>query len=376
MPPSALTQNRWVTISAVAFVVCIALTALMLWAKSSGWLSGTDGPFIRFTISIALGAAVAAFTVGGLRAHAALTGEVHGIRVQVGGALAAMTITVVGAFWVTQQNSFAQGFYLSDSSTKKLVTSETATVVLLLNTGPREVMVGANGFAEFRELPMSLFNVEVEAHIKSARFDDLPATKNRIRLNGNAISLELIANHAEMREFKKRVALNVIALLAPLRVLAGDSFGNRDEANSANYSRPEVLNALLAADLYVNPGKMTVENMGKMFVYLFDEPTWRQELLNASGAHHERIARAAHQFSTFYFEINKSDRNYLSDTAQKALHALRYTQYVERFKNSVSLDSNNRPPRNLIEAELKAFLNAISEVERSHGPLNSLLVQF
>ncbi len=155
----------WIGVAAASFFLAVCLSIGMIFAVHFGVLKGEEGLFIRYVISIALGASTATLTVGALRAKASITGKKLGTHIELGGASAVLALTVFGAFYFTSNPSFNQGFYFEDSVTERKIASESMKVVLNLDTGPVELTVGPNGFLEFKNLPTSL----------SARLGDGPS---------------------------------------------------------------------------------------------------------------------------------------------------------------------------------------------------------
>ena len=364
----------WTAISGVAFIFSALFIALMLWATHAGWVIGANGPFVRFAISIALGISVATLTVGGLRAFAAISGAAFGFNIEIGGALAAIALTVGSAIYVTQQDGFTQGFYIIDVSTRQAVESDVATVIIQVDSGPIQKPVGPSGYVEFKDLPGRILNSQQNLTLNSDQYVIMDGHTS-VRLTGEPIKLEVQKNNAVVREFKKRLHLNLLGLYAPLRVLAGSAYGNFDEAHAARFNDPEVFDALINADLRSDPGQMTYQQLSKLFIYLSVEPTWRNELLNATGSHNDRLARAALRFSDYFNDLSMTGRRYLSPEAMEAINKLRNTLFIERMKNSVGL-SQDQVIERIPPLELKQLVSEMINVERIVGPLDQYLVQY
>jgi hypothetical protein len=356
----------WLGACAAAFAAALVVLALLAIARTQGWISGPSGEMLLFTGSLALGVAVAAFAVGALRARAAISGVIYGFNIQLGGALAAVAVTVLGAYFFAKSSAFVQPIYLTDAQTKASVLSGEAELVLRLDSGPLSLKVGESGFLEFRNLPAVLLGQQVDLDVRSNRYE-LPPDARRIVLTGKRIDIALKNKRGgPMWAFRRRLVLEAAGLLAPLRSMAGNDF-NGSELIEAHFTAPKALDRILAVDLMNRQPDMTEAELRRQFIFLGVEPTWRQELLSAKGSFQDRIARSALRFADFHQSLSMLDRSYLSPSEMEAFEQVRTSMYVERMKKAVAV-SPKELPRNLIRLEMESFFERMEHLNREIGP--------
>jgi hypothetical protein len=363
----------WVAVSAASFMLSVCLVVGMIIAIHLGTLKGEESLFVRYVISIALGISTATLTVGGLKAKAAITGRKLGIHIDLGGAAAVLALTVFGAFYFTTDNSFDQTFYLKESITDRYLSAESMSIVLNLDTGPKTEIVGPGGFIAFKDLPAKLKNTEQTIATNSPSFK-LPEEFSRVKLDGQTKEIKVNRKDEVMWSFRRKVNYEIIKLLVPLRLMAGESFGEHPELPVSVYKLPEVIQSILSVPLNHNPGNLSLEDFRKMYVYLPDEPFWKQEWLDARGTFGERLAKTAMDFVDFYQNLSQLERTYMSERELTLIHELRSTLMVERMKNLIGIKLDD--DETLIKIELEEYIDKIEALENEIGPFEMLFVTF
>ncbi|MBL6445713.1 hypothetical protein JMN32_05295 [Fulvivirga sp. 29W222] len=367
------TMIFWVLVTFGALVFCSLLVVALVYSSFKGYLYGTNGVFVRYGISIVLGLSSAAFLIGGLKANAAVRGKKFGMAIELGGGAAIAALVIWGSIYSTKQTEFTQGFYLFNSSTNKPIDNQELSLTAMLPNGPQTVMVGAEGYIEFKNLPNKLLGAEVELSIPVEGYN-LPDTINSLIFNGETRKIMLLRDNSAMLRFKKSVAYEFIRLIIPLRIMADDAFGNYSELPFANFNRDELINTLAEIPISTNPGDLTLPELQRMFVYVSDEPIYKTELVKSKGTYAERLAGAAMRFTEFYTNFSQLERNYLSDKELNLIHEVRHTLFIERMKNLIGMKISN--DETLIPVELEGLFSALVNAEEEMGPFEMYFVTF
>jgi hypothetical protein len=219
-------------LSLVSFLLGAGLLGLMLWNAERLVALGLAGNFYYVTL-LPLGAAVAGFLFGVFRSYARYTGKVLDGRLELGGPIVGLALTVLGGFYLPKPA--AEDFHVTvlvhgGGGATDLVLRNEGEIWITLGADRRHEKIDDKGQADFKNVPSRFRGASVPVTVLADGFEPAQSGKE-YALAGGAVNFEVRRADARL----KGIILDKEGRpVSDAKVRAGDAQTNSD--NSGHFA--------------------------------------------------------------------------------------------------------------------------------------------